>query len=260
MSTSTTPTTSTSPRRRKPWVVPNWVYGLGLALLVVAFIGGLTMMFGRVSGEEFSPYEFKRRTFSFYEIPLVRLQVWPIKHIDATGDVETEVVAKKLITIKPPAEPRWDLVLGYRGSAQVAEGDANILCRYFDRLDSSAERTWQTWTQEQPKLAKILWPRIAKLAEDDLYLFMPDLFELAAQASEATDADVAALETALTKLLAQKYHDFGIVQQKLERHDAAVELLTEALKFAPDETAWKDELETSRKALPAVETKPEKKS
>ncbi len=121
MSTSAPPAaTPTPPRRRKPLVLPNWVYGIGVGLLVVAFFGGLTMMFGRVSGEEFSPEQFKRRTFSFYEIPIVGLQVWPVKHIDATGDVETEVVTKKLITVKKPEKPRWDLVLGYRGSAQVA--------------------------------------------------------------------------------------------------------------------------------------------
>jgi hypothetical protein len=250
---SSTPTQVAPPRRQrtgKPFVLPNWVYTVGVVLLVIAFLGGLTMLFGRVSGEEFSPHDFQRRTFSYYELPVIGVQVWPVKRFDATGDVETEIVTKKLITVTKPKDPRWDLVLGYRGSAQVADGDANILVRYLDRSTSTGGRTWLNWTTEKPKLAKVFWPWIAKLAQQELYLFMPDLFELAAAASEAKTEDVTAFEAELQRLLAQKYHDFGIAQQKLQQHENAIMLLDEALKLVPEQKDWAKELEASRQALP----------
>lgn len=250
MAATSTTVVPATPKRSKAFRLPNWVYWLLLALLAVAFLGGMTMIFGRVSGEEFSPHDFKRRTFSYYEIPVVGLQVWPVKRFDATGDVETELVAKKIIVPTTPKEPRWDLVAGYRGTAQVADGDARILCHYLDRPDDQGSRTWLKWTTDKPKLAKVLWPWIAKLAEQELYLFMPDVFELAMGATES-DEGVKAFEQSLSDLLASKYHDFAVVQQKLEQHAAAVELLTEAIKLAPNETTWQLELETSRKAVAA---------
>ena len=59
----------------------------------------------------------------------------------------------------------------------------------------------------------------------------------------------------LEKLLATKYHDFGLVQQELGHHEAAIELLTEALKLSPDQPEWRQQLQTSRAALPAEEKK-----
>lgn len=251
MSTTSPPlTVPARPRARRAFTLPNWAYGTLVTLLVLVFIGGMTLLFGRVSGEEFSPHDFKRRTFHFYEIPVLGLQVWPVKRFDATGDLETQLVSLKAITPTTPAEPRWDLVVGYRGSTQVAEGDANILCRYLDQSDGKGGRTWLTWTTDHPKLSAVLWPLIAKLAREELYLFMPDMFELAKRATDAKE-----LQSALEKLLASKYHDFGLVQQELGHHQAAAELLTEALKLSPDQPQWRQQLETSRAALPAEEKK-----
>jgi hypothetical protein len=240
--TTAPPQTASAPRPRvkKSLNLPSWAYYAGVALLLVVFLLVVTLLFGRVSGEEFSPYEFKRRTFHFYELPFVRLQVWPVKRFDTTGDIETMLVTDKILTPQPPATPRWDLVRGYRGSTAVAEGDANILCRYLDRSEPLLK-----WMSDHPKPAKVFWPIIARLAEQELYIFMPDTFELALAAT-----DEKKLERELNGLLAKKYHDFGLVQQKLGYHALAVELLTEAIKLAPQEASWQLELEESRKQVP----------
>ena len=47
----------------------------GAAVLFV--LAYMTLTFGRIQGEEFSPDVFRRREFSYYEIPLLGWQVWP---------------------------------------------------------------------------------------------------------------------------------------------------------------------------------------
>ena len=58
----------------------------GAAVLFV--LAYMTLTFGRIQGEEFSPDVFRRREFSYYEIPLLGLQVWPITHTESTGPLE----------------------------------------------------------------------------------------------------------------------------------------------------------------------------
>jgi hypothetical protein len=240
--------TPTAPARRrtKRGPLPNWAYWTLGVLGTILFLVVITLMFGRIGGEEFSPHDFKRRTFHYYEIPVARIQVWPVKRFDATGDLETNLVRDKLILVKPPAEPRWDLVHGYRGGAPVAKGDAAILCGYLDARDKGFSQEWLAWSNDKPALAKILWPLVAELAQQELYWFLPDMFELARIATDEKE-----FEAKLHALMAQKYHDFALVQQKLGYHEAEVELLTSAVKYGPEEKEWKKELEDAKKKVEA---------
>lgn len=243
---STTLPTAARPRTKRSFDLPKWVYGAGLVLLILGLLFVVTLVFGRISGEEFAPQTFQRRTFHYYEVPLLRLQVWPVKRFNSTGDVEDKLVKQKLLPAATVAIPRWDLVRGYRGSKTIAEGDALILIRYLDEYDDTKNTyIWNTWTTDQPDIAKVFWPHVARLAEQELYFFLPDLFELAVNAKHASTFTVE-----LEKLLATKYYDFGIVQQKLGHHAAAVQLLTEATKLSPDNKEWQAALETSRQAAP----------
>lgn len=239
------------PATRRTTSLPNWVFGVGMGILFLLFVGLVTLIFGRVSGEEFTTQGFQRRSFHYYELPIVHVQVWPMKRFDATGDLEAALVKQKLLPASAaatPQDPRWDLVSGYRGAQLVQQGDAFILMLYLDAHDRSGNQVWLEWTNDHPELAKVLWPVVARLAEEELYLFLPDIFELA---RGATDPD--ALQKSIDELLADKYYEFGIVQQKLGRHQAAVELLSSAVKLAPDNQDWKAALETSRKELPPAE-------
>ena len=142
---------------------------------------------------------------------------------------------------------------GYRGNAPVEKGDAAFLCDYLDLQNYEGERVWLKWTQAHPAGAKKFWPIIHQLAQQELYIFMPDLFEFALNA-KASDAD--AFAQALQVRLAEKYYEFGLAQQKGEHHLLAVELLTEAVKLAPQNTQWQQALEASRKQLPPAEAEP----
>jgi hypothetical protein len=240
------------PIARRGFSLPNWVYGIGVGVLLMVFLFVVTLMFGRIGGEEFSPHDFKRRTFHYYEIPLLRIQVWPIKRFDSTGDLEAQLVKDKLIPSKTPDEPRWDLIHGYRGATPVAEGDAHFLTRYLEMKEpvtaakNAGSLTWLVWTKDHPELAKIFWPTIAKLAEQELYIFTPDLFLAAAAANDAQE-----FEQTLQQILAAKYHDFGLAQQQLNHHEAAVELLQEAVKLAPERKDWQEELAEAKQAAEA---------
>lgn len=215
---------------------------------MLLFLGLITAMFGSVSGEEFSPNDFQRRSFQYYQIPFIGLQIWPLRHFDATGDLEADLLKNKLIVANPNAKPRWDLVRGQSGGSFV-EDDAALLCRYLELRNKQYNLVWSDWNTKYPAQAKILWPMVQKLADQELYDFMPDIFELA-----ESPGDPAAFNVALQSLVAKKYYDFGIYQQKLNRHAAAVELITEAIKLAPTQkNVWQKDLETSQKELPPAE-------
>lgn len=61
-------------------ILVRFLFGLlivgSLGLVVVIGIAN----FGLVNGEEFAPDTFERRSYWYFELPLVRLKVTPIKH------------------------------------------------------------------------------------------------------------------------------------------------------------------------------------
>ncbi len=225
----------------------RWLYGilfsilgtLGLALVVFF----ATCLFGFISGEEFSPDTFSRRTFYYYQIPLIQLQVYPIDRKDATNALERYLRAKKYVPVKKTGKPRWDPVFTSRAQVVIAQGDAAILCAYLDTEDKgSGDLYWQKWTKDHPKVARILWPAVADVASQRLYWFTPDMLELA---KYAADANVFGRE--LDRMLARKYSDLASVQQQLELHETAVELLDKAIDHAPsDEELIKRRAESQR--------------
>jgi len=189
-----------------------------------------TIAFGGVSGEEFSPDTFARRSFMYYEIPLIGKQVTPVDRDDKTNPLESYLCAQKLVPANKSTKPRWDLVYAQRSAQEVFRGDAAILCAYLDAEDKEGNLYWKTWTEDNPKLAKILWPAITRVAGQRLYLFAPEMLELA-KAANAPDS----FSRDLDRMLTQKYYHLGVIQQGMGLHETAVELLTEALNYAPND-------------------------
>ena len=178
------PAASFQPRRR----VRTWLARVGIGLLVVLAAGGfasfLVMQFGGVHGVEFNPHTFKRRSYSFYEIPLVGYQVRRIRHEDLTGPVEDFLVQQKYV--KPPKKTPdvWHIVVGTRGTSAAQRGDAEILMDYLDTEDDSQTHLWITWSEKHPKLAAPFWAAVARLAQEDLYIYIPELFDIAKASSD----------------------------------------------------------------------------
>jgi hypothetical protein len=168
---------------------------LGAILLVLV----ATFMFGAVHGTEFCPQTFERRSYSYYELPIVRIQVTGEKHEDLTGETEKCVTTNNWISTSNTAKKDWHVLVGSRGSQVRRPGDAGILMKYLDAIQSGKDYRWVRWSNDHQELAKVLWPTVQRLAIREMYLFVPDLFDLAKRIDNP-----AQLQQTLDQLLAQK--------------------------------------------------------
>ena len=215
---------------RRPW--PRWlvytVFGtLGtLAAGLVVFFA--TLVFGSVHGIEFCPQTFERRSYSFYELPLLGIQVSAIHHEDESGATESCVTTNKYVAAATGGKQDWHVVVGSRGTKMLRKGDAAILVQYLDAQDSTNYHRWVKWSEENPKLAKALWPAVQRLAKDELYVFIPDLFDL----GKAID-EPGKLKQELDRLVAAKLLFLARRLQDREEHAEAIKLLDDAAKLDP---------------------------
>ncbi len=241
---------SISPRSRpgNKWAVRITITGFSV-LLMIAALAYITFVLGLVHGEEIATQTFQRRQFTYYQLPLIELQVSGITRTDSTGELENYLIDKKLISVaKPTSLPddsiRWDLVSADRFTVVFSRGEAEILCHYLDAKNADDKSVWREWSEKNPKLAKVIWPVIVTVAQRELYIFVPELLEAAAN---ATDPD--ALQTTLDKLQAAQYLRVATTQQKLGRHELAVELFSHCLDHAPREIAALERRAASLAAL-----------
>ncbi len=160
---------------RRWFPIVGWtVVGL-LGVTLLAFVA--TVLFGAVHGVEFCPQTFERRSYSYYELPIFRVQITGERHEDLTGPTETFVTSEKYIT-SGSGKKEWHVLVGSQGTRLRRPGDAGILMKYLDAAESGARRRWVHWSENHDDLAKILWPAVQQLAVNEAYVFVPDLFDL----------------------------------------------------------------------------------
>ena len=155
------------------------------SLLFLGFLA--TMIFGNVMGTEFCPHTFERPGFSFREIPFTGIQISSIDRRTDTGVVELFII-KQGYLVPDQTEPKtWHLLSLIRFRGTYAEGDAELLMKYLDAQNDKEEHAWLKWSEDHPKLAKVLWPAIAKTAQDGNYLIVPDLFSHARSTNDPVE-------------------------------------------------------------------------
>ena len=171
-------------------------------ILIATFVAGVlavaalvTAVQGRVAGVEFAPSHFQSRRFSFYEIPLLHLQITPIKRERFSHDIVRFIRQTQL----PPAsgEPsRWDVVRISQGPHDHP-GDASLLldALRWDHGVGKTKRDWRSWTQTRPQDASWFWSVISRLANQEMYLVMPPLLEFAYFSAEEPSAAAAGVPT-----------------------------------------------------------------
>lgn len=188
-----------------------------------------TVSFGLVSGEEFSPDTFQRRSYHYYELPLIRLKITPVIREVQRNQLEGMLAVEQYVV--PRRSPtRWDLVACHRAGEPWLRGDAQILCWYLDAGENTSEGSyyWKKWTVEHPSLAKILWAEIAALARRMHYFLVPHVFAeaLAHEGSQRFQEDV-------NLLLARRYNMLAAAAAKLGNLETAIRLYGHALTHQP---------------------------
>jgi len=210
----------------------------GLMIAIVGFsvagmIGLVILMFGGVSGVEFSPTHFQSRRFTVMEIPWLKIQISPIQRTSNTLGTSQYLVAQSLISSPkgPPIE--WHLVELSRGAMQISPADAKLLVDQLElRRDSTSgsNEFWEDWSVKEQAKAKVLWPIVQKLAIRELYILLPKIFTIALDAK-----DDAALRQSIDEYLRTSYRELVTEMRSTGRTELADELLAEAILDYPDD-------------------------
>jgi hypothetical protein len=209
-----------------------FLVALASLLVLVAFLGLATWLQGGVQGEEFAPSHFVIRTFSFHEIPLVRLQVTPIRRTDKVNPLTNLLRSRSLVQVPAGPPDPWHLAKLHRGIASPVLADAEILTSILSLGHDGATLYWQRWSDQHGEAAARFWPIIQKLAERELYVILPELFEIA---ESETDPD--ALQEAIERRLRAAYVELAHDLQDAGYSDMAAGVLEDGLRDYPDDQA-----------------------
>ncbi len=225
-----------------------------LASLAVVSVFAMiaVFFFGQVRGVEFAPSHFELRGFTYWEVPVLKLQITPIQRTPM-GQPLTNLLTTGGQTFlapggAPPAD--WDLVEVTRGS-RTEVADAKLLADFLLARQAyrpvglfqghlSTTDYWTPWTSANPQHAAALWPRVQTLAKRQQYLLVPDLFRLA---QRATQPDFAVSAAELTKqidqFLADRYATLIDDFQTAGLIDSAESLQQDAQQDFPDDPRFR---------------------
>jgi hypothetical protein len=245
MSQPATPAPRSTARRK--W--PGWVRYTGWTLLGIlatsGFVALITYWFGGVHGVELNPYSFARRSYSFYEVPIIRLQVRGIRREPVTCTAVDFLEQQKYVADSKKAPDVWHIVVGTRGASPPTIGNAEILADYLDAINAETMHQWVAWSEKNPKLAPALWKAVSRLAQEEQYVYLPDLFDLATSAN-----DPAQFQAALNKAVATRLFELGLQLQAEDDHAQAKKYLAEAAQLDQSNPLIKRALEKSAAQAP----------
>jgi hypothetical protein len=180
-----------------------------ILLISILFCLGATVvvsLFGHVEGEEFCPQKFTVQRFSYYQIPLAKIQITPVVFSASSrgnAALSRHLRTKRLLGTLSP-QLRWDIVRMGDISSPSSRGDADILVKYLEQPGAVGSENWLDWTQnkEHEEIVRMFWPLIANLAQEQLYILMPDVFDWARGARSArafSDRVQASVPTSIRK-------------------------------------------------------------
>ncbi len=193
-----------------------------LIFLAAGLLAVLT--FGRCSGDEFSAADFSRRAFHYFRLPIIKVQVSTVFRQNTPNDLVRHLQRKKYF---PAAKPRWQVMRHSTGFGPPYEADELILCDYLDQRDSSYRLRWLRWSRDNPKLARVFWPVVWRVANENLYLLVPDLFQRARFATNPTD-----LGAELRRLIIRDGSSLAADEQALGHHQRAAQVAAFVISVA----------------------------
>ncbi len=214
---------------------------LVITLPVVALV---LFVMGMTFGEEFSPDDFSRRSFSYIRIPFFQWTVVGKQYEDTTPGLEQTMLTDGLITPVKNKRKVWHLSEDTAGTMEgylTYDCDARFLTEYLDLLDSNSSSYWDSWNAKYPNTAKAFWPVVADLARHEMYLAVPDVMRHAM--SVESDADPKQFETRLNDKAAIAYLDLAKIDQAADRLTRAADRLTRSIELVPTREAYQTRAE-----------------
>lgn len=210
---------------------------ISLALLTPVFL--LVMLgMGQTSGEEFSPDDFSRRSFSYNRVPYFKWTLIGKQYVDVTPALEQTLVDDGLITAVKNSPQVWHLYHDSGtsfGEDKPPDCDASLLVGYLDLLNPEGDSLWDSWNERYPESAKIFWPMVAELARNEMYLAMPDIIRLALSIG---DDDPKLFAEQLDLAVAAAYLDLAMIDQNNSQFERSVKRLGRAIEIRPSSDAY----------------------
>ena len=182
-------------------------------LALFCLIPGCIEFYGYpVSGVEFSPDSFTQRRFRYYRSPFTGT----IRGKRILQTVESDCDSLIVLNLVPTAgttKGRWDLVSESLQTSDVlsADFDARFLTKYLDYKTDQ-------WNRTNVEKAEMLWPEIALLVRERLYLQLPPLFHFAINSPDELSNE--AFEERLNKRLGEAWFQAANVTANRALSDA----------------------------------------
>ncbi len=116
----------TDGRQRNPFVtLCSWLVFLAVVIVILAYASAF--MWGKVQGVEWSPDRFAHRSFRYWEVPYLEIQVTPKQTYEHHTPLEEYLLAKSYVHESQEGRPRWRLIKGFRTGSRGWSGSAKSL-------------------------------------------------------------------------------------------------------------------------------------
>jgi hypothetical protein len=167
----------------------NWrrtAFHVTWVTLAILVLGGILGPSGRVGGVEFSPDTFEHRSFQY--VQWCGIQLTPTRHSLWQSDVDRYLHEQGFVEWPDDIEPRWYFVKGFAPHVRGWSGEAKSMCHGLGCYSGNDQ--WVTWSQENPELARVVWPRVVTLARNEQFATVLLLFKLTDLEQARSVADV----------------------------------------------------------------------
>lgn len=175
----------------------TWLARILVALLLLVAAVGVWLAMGQIEGVEVCPHTFQLRYFSYWEPPLSPLGFG--KTVSVSDEFAIALSLTGAFAPAPTSQNRWDLVRdNYSTDWPQRDLGARYLADHFRRSGPGADFYWVQWSRDHLACAARFWPWIRRLAVDELYVVLPELFHYA---ELADTSDGLAFERRLGQLV-----------------------------------------------------------
>lgn len=218
------------------------VFFLIASLFVLLVFLLIALVTGNRSGEEFSPDDFSRRSYTYNKDPIFGFIISGIKYTSSSTKIDKQLVMDGLIKPTNVKNKTWMLLRDSRSmltnNRLPQDCDARFLTNYLDKTNEDYDNFWMIWNAEYPKTAKVFWPVIAKMAREDMYIKIPDVMDFA-MSWELEQEDPVAFKSQLDELTADAYFELGEIDSQLNRTARAKSRLKTSIAIHPTSRAKK---------------------